>query len=395
MANFFDFDNINQYDSYMININKKDYDKMQECIDNLRQKYNVIIDRNYQIEKENIRDFDFNKQRKLILAHKKVLINVINDVLKIYNEELKDLDVVFLTGSFARGTNKMSSDIDLHFFYKNNNYNYIYEEIISYIISYVMNKTRDCIDPMCIFNMHSENKDMVTSKMNKNKLNIVLKYENKEIKYSYKYGKKRRFYLQYMNSRDINKLFDYLNNEMLLHNHEWCHCFEVIKGKDIFNKQYDKMYVQEEKRLNNDYIRNKIKLLQENIKNSRKNIMNNSISQYKKYYQSKTFEWIYEYISIIRFIMIKDNYRVKYLNLLEIYDLIDESLIINKSIFVEIYRYMWYVERLSVCCYESKINYGLHDDDMIVYSTKEIDNHLELLKKLILEDLERLGEIYG
>ena len=322
------------------------------------------------------------------------MINIINDVLKIYNEELNDLSVVFLSGSFARGTNKMSSDVDLHFFYKNDSYNYIYEEIICYIISRVINKSRDCIDPTFIFNIQSENKTMITSKMDKSKLRVILKYKNNEIKYSYKNGKKRRFYLQYTNTRDINKLFNYLNNETNKHNEEWCHCFEVIKGKNIFNNLYDKMYIQEQNLINNDYISNKINALKETIKVGRRNIINNSISQYKNYYQSKTFEWIYEYISIIRFILIKENRIVKYLNLLDIYDMIEEKSIINKNILIEIYKYMWNLEKLSVYCYENKINYGLHNDDIIDYSTKELDKNLELLKNQILNDLERLGGLY-
>lgn len=394
MTKTFDFNKINQYDTYIINIGKKDYEKMQECIYNLTKKYDYIIKIFYEIEKNNTKEFEFNSQRKFITSHKKLLIDIINDVLKIYKEELNNLSVVFLSGSFSRGTNKMSSDVDLHFFYKNDNYNYIYEEIISYIISRVINKSRDCIDPTFIFNIQSENKTKITSKMDKSKLRVILKYKNKEIKYSYKNGKKRRFYLQYTNTRDIKQLFNYLNNEMNKYNQEWCHCFEVIKGKNIFNKLYDKMYIREQKLINNDYISNKINALKVTIKDNKKNIIDNSISQYKNYYQSKTFEWIYEYISIIRFIFIKENRIVKCLNLFDIYDMIENNSIINKDILIEIYKYMWNLEKLSVYCQENKINYGLHNDDKIDYSTKELDKNLELLKNQILNDLERLGELY-
>lgn len=192
MDKSFNFYNISQYDSYVININKKDYEKMQNCIAELNEKYNGKIKKLYQIEKNNTKEFDFNNQRKFIITHKQLLINVIKDVLKIYNEELNNLSVVFLSGSFARGTNKMSSDVDLHFFYNNDSYNYIYEEIVSYIISRVINKSRDCIDPTFIFNIQSENKTMITSKMDKRKLRVILKYKSKEIKYSYKNGKKEK-----------------------------------------------------------------------------------------------------------------------------------------------------------------------------------------------------------
>ncbi len=43
MKKNFDFESINQYDTYIINVNKKDYEKMQECIYNLTKKYGGMI----------------------------------------------------------------------------------------------------------------------------------------------------------------------------------------------------------------------------------------------------------------------------------------------------------------------------------------------------------------
>lgn len=116
MNHKFNFYEINQYDSYVISINKKDYKKMQKCIAELKKKYNSQIEKLYQIEKNNTIKFDFNNQINFMTKHKRVLIDIINDVLNIYSEELSNLSVVFLSGSFARCTNKMSSDVDLHFF---------------------------------------------------------------------------------------------------------------------------------------------------------------------------------------------------------------------------------------------------------------------------------------
>lgn len=393
MSNIFDFDKISYYNNYIINIDKNDYEKMQSCIAKLKKKYDSKIKILYQHEKNNTIEFNFDNQKCFILKHKQLLLDIIKDVLRIYSEELNDLNVVFLSGSFARGTNKMSSDVDLHFFYNNPNYNYMYEEIVSYIISRIINKSRDCIDPTFIFNIEDKNKIMVTSKMNNSKLKVILKYRNKEIKYTYKSGKKRRFYLQYINSRDINKLFDYLNCEINNDNYEWCHCFEIIKGKNAFNELYNNLYLDELKKINADYINIKINRLKEMINNKEINTIINSISQYKKNYQSKVFELIYEYVSIVRFILIKENYNVKFLNLFDIYDINDSKDIINRYLFMQIYQYMWSLEKLTVYCRENKINYGLHNSDIINYSTKELDESFSKLKDLILNDLERLKKI--
>ncbi|MBE6140974.1 MAG: hypothetical protein E7172_05560 [Firmicutes bacterium] len=394
MGEYFDFFNINQYDNYIINISNKDYKKIQCCISKLKEKYNNELLSLYNLEKQNLKQYNFYNQIEFINKHKKILLEIINDVLADYNNELRNLNVVFLSGSFARYTNKMSSDIDLHFFYKDDNYNYIYEEIVCYIISRIINKSRDSIDPTFIFNIQNENKALITSKMDKSKLTLILRTKNNEIKYSYKYGKKRRFYLQYINTRDINKLFNYLNAEIIKCNEEWCHCFEVIKGKDEFNKLYDKLYNKELNIINNDYIIKKINTLKETIQIDKKCIKNNFISEYKNYYQSQIYKIIYEYVSIIRFILIKEKNVVKYLNLIDIYNLSQKVKEINKDIFIEIYKYMWCVEKLSLYCHENNINYGLHNNTDINYSTKELDKNLKVLKLNILEDLERLSRLY-
>ena len=340
MNHYFDFLKISQYNKYVININQKDYEKILECVNKLKEKYNNELLSLYNLEKQNSKQFNFDNQKQFIIKHKKVLLEIINDVLNTYANELENLSVVFLSGSFARGTNKMSSDIDLHFFYKDNNYNYVFEEIVCYIISRVINKSRDSIDPTFIFNIQIKNKSMITSKMDKNKLSIILKYKKNEIKYSYKYGKKRRFYLQYTNTRDINELFNYLSDELINCNEEWCHCFEIIKGKEAFDNLYDKVYLKELMFINNSYINKKINLLINNIKKDKKNITNSFISEYKNYYQSTIFKYIYEYISIIRFILIKEKNTVKYLNLIDIYNLLQTKNEINKYIFIEIYKYI-------------------------------------------------------
>lgn len=394
MNHYFDFLKISQYNKYVININQKDYEKILECVNKLKEKYNNELLSLYNLEKQNSKQFNFDNQKQFIIKHKKVLLEIINDVLNTYANELENLSVVFLSGSFARGTNKMSSDIDLHFFYKDNNYNYVFEEIVCYIISRVINKSRDSIDPTFIFNIQIKNKSMITSKMDKNKLSIILKYKKNEIKYSYKYGKKRRFYLQYTNTRDINELFNYLSDELINCNEEWCHCFEIIKGKEAFDNLYDKVYLKELMFINNSYINKKINLLINNIKKDKKNITNSFISEYKNYYQSTIFKYIYEYISIIRFILIKEKNTVKYLNLIDIYNLLQTKNEINKDIFIEIYKYMWNLEKLSLYCYENNINYGLHNNTVINYSTKELDEDLKVLKQNILKDLERLSKLY-
>ena len=395
MNDKFDFNNINQFNVYSIELNEYQYKKMQNCIKTLKAKYDEKILELYEIEKMNSKEFDLHHQKEFILSHRQLLVNIINDVLLLYKDELENLDVAFLSGSFARGTNKMSSDIDLHFFYKTDNYNYVTEEIISYIISRIVNKSRDCIDPTFIFNIQTENKTMITNKMDKTKLNIILNYKNKQVKYSYKHGKKRRFYIQYYNTRNIKVLFNYLMNQMSDSNEEWCHCFDVIYGKDKFNHLYHKLFLEEIRKIDKKYIKDKILKLKEELLLFENNTKKEDISDYKKIYQSSEFKLIYEYASIIRLIlMLENNNNVEYLNLLFMYDLICKTKMLNNQIFIKIYKYMWNLETLTIYCHDNNINYGLHNHEKIDYSTNELDYELNNLNKHMILDLERLGGIY-
>jgi len=62
MVNNFNFFNIKQYNKYVINISKKDYKKMQESISILKEKYNTELLILYELEKQNLKQFNFNIQ---------------------------------------------------------------------------------------------------------------------------------------------------------------------------------------------------------------------------------------------------------------------------------------------------------------------------------------------
>lgn len=288
----------------------------------------------------------------------------------------------------------MASDLDLHIFYKNDNYNFLYEEIISYIISRIINKSRDSIDPTFILNFSQKYKNKVTNAMTKYKLKISICSNKKQINYSYCSGKKRRFYLQYNNPRDIKVLEQYIINEVNSDNMEWAHCFKIIYGKKKFNAMYNKIFNEEKKKISNKYILNKISKLNKNINISEFDRNENSISVIKKYFQSKVFEIIYEYVSILRFNLIKQGYDIKYINLYEIYDIFELS---NNSreVIVSIYKYMWSLRKLTIYCHNNNINYGLHNNQFIKYDLSELISEWNSLKQKIILDLKRMEcELY-
>ena len=167
------------------------------------------------------------------------------------------MECVFISGSYARGTNKLASDLDLHFFYSAPLDDYLYEEIICFIVAKILRKRRDSIDPTFILNFH-DNKDKITKLMDNNILEIQLITKNEILNYTYSSAKKRRFYLQYLNSRNLSDLKEYLIEKIKMEDEEYTHCFDVIYGKKAFAKMYKQVFAEECKLITTNYIIQKI-----------------------------------------------------------------------------------------------------------------------------------------
>lgn len=384
IENFYDNEN------FVIYIDNNDYNKINNIIYLLNLKYSNKLSNLRKIEENET--FNLSNCLNKVSYQRKIIINIIKDVINYYVEELENLECVFLSGSYARGTNKMSSDLDLHFFYKNGNYNYVYEEIVCYIISRIIQKSRDCIDPTFILNLSENNKRKITNVMTDKKLSISLIAPKGKIKYSYNCKKKRRFFLQYNNSRNIIDLKNYISKKIKSENLEWCHTFLPIIGENIFYDMYMELYNLEKQIINKEYIKNRIDKLLTNMESlTDLNVELCKISKIKKTYQSDVFEIIYEYILIKRFNLLYLNEQIYYLNLIQIYNCMTGD---TKNNIELIYKYMLSLKKLTVYCYKNSINYGLHNDQYIDYDLIELNTNWKELKCNIILDLKEVRKQY-
>lgn len=116
----------------------------------------------------------------------------------------------------------------------------------------------------------------------------------------------------------------------------------------------------------------------------------NKISNYKKIYQGIANEIIYSYISILRFILIEEGNDIRFINLFDIYNYSKLDNMLNTKLIDKIYKYMWELEKMTVFCYENRINYGLHNDEFIAYPITELNLSFNKIIKNIKRDLERI-----
>lgn len=374
-----------------IEVSDFEIEKIRKVIKKIEQKINLPYENVKKEEMEDINSYDFNRLKKSTIEHKKIVHFVLNEVINEYKEELKGLEVVFLACSFGRDTNKINSDLDLHFIYKNNDYDYCYEEIVCYIITTILKKTRDDIDPKLTINFDKSLKKEYEKMMDDKDLKIALRSNNFKIEYNYRYNKKKKFFLQYNNSKTLKDLQDYIyNNGIIFINQPWAHSFDIIFGKENFEKMYKTIYNKEKKLITYEYIYFQIELLIANFNNFKFNNEKKYISSIKKEYQSEIFTLFYKFLNILRLYYISLGNEIKYLSIYSLYDIVETR---DKKIVNQILEYIWEIRKMSNFCNLNNVNYSLHANDIFEgYDLNKIQLKYEKIQKSIKKKLEEMKE---
>lgn len=307
---FFDYSKIITYQEYKNNIEqlKKWYNKKHKEIIKLYQ--TLLINKN-------LKD-SMDIQQK----HKNIIIELTNKVINIF--DLKDKEIgIYLSNSFARGTNLLDSDIDINFIYDNPSYA-IYEELISSILWQVMGKYRDFIHDSIshrfIDKNTTENIDNVTYKLHFSDYDLIeeITTGNESLMYRLFNAKKDlnsfiKYYTEYLNDSNIN---------------EWIY-FQIplFEGNKYLNYLFDYIKLHENKtRLFKikEYKNNLIDDINKEI-NEIKIINKDNIQTIKKYYKNHIFKHIYETLILLRKIKKEDIF----VPVIDIIDLIEDNSLIN------------------------------------------------------------------
>lgn len=322
----------------IININDEDYNKMNNVINILKNKYQEQL--NY-FKEHNEKSIDN------INNHSKLIKQIITDVLNHYDIIKKYHVCVFLTGSFARCTSKLNSDIDLHFAYPQiyKDKLFKYEEIINYIISAIININRSSIHSMLVTRLNRDNINYLAKVLDENELTVTIHSNKKDITYKYLANTKRRIYLQYGNNNSLEEIFKYLKYEIENNNKEWAHVFYVFTQKETFESNYNQLYQYEISLLNKERINNRISRIKDKISNINKllkEIDKTNISEIKLIYQKKEFALLNEYISYKRDLTLLNNNDWKYINYFD-----NQKYLKEDKIFKYIINYMFTIFTLA------------------------------------------------
>lgn len=230
---------------------------------------------------------------EIIRIQRETLINLIKKILEILNIDEKEFGV-YLSNSYARGTNLLDSDIDINFVYDKQEYK-AYEELISSMLASVYGKYRDFVHDSIVH--HSVESDLSEDDL----LKVRLIFSDDVLEYDITKGNRRLMDKLYKasNSREdfIKYYIERINNDLI---DEWIYFQEPISGglaSDVLD--YIKM-LENGIRTNNidkylDELREEISKLNTDIQDSKID----DISMLKRLFKNHAYKVIYDYLILM------------------------------------------------------------------------------------------------
>ncbi len=234
--------------------------------------------------------------------HEAIIVKLVQKILDILDINADDMGV-YLSNSFARGTNLLDSDIDLNFVYEDKSYK-AYEELISSMLADILGKYRDFVHDSIPH--HTVDSDMTEN----DSLSTRLVFKDGKIDHNITKGNIRlmdklyrasnsresfiKYYIERMNGKEID---------------EWIYFEEDITGC-LSSDVLDYIRALENGMRSNNlegYLRDfeeEIKRLKDDISSS--NI--NDVSVLKRLFKNHAFKVIYEYLILKGKVAKKDFY---------------------------------------------------------------------------------------
>lgn len=222
------------------------------------EKYNIIKDKFITLYRDKIlglRDYYESKSYDISIEEFKMLnekyrdyiIEMINKLGSIFKKNYNIDFCITLSGSLARNSNNLFSDIDINYLTTSHNYEDIIdiEDKINYILQEVLKfRGKDKLHSMVVYLPLIDKKKMSAIDNNE----YILSFVDGKIKVKCRENAEQLMYETYNSTRSIYDVINYFNkydNEFNIN--EWAYCF-----KFVFNEEYLKIYI----KYRNEYRKN-------------------------------------------------------------------------------------------------------------------------------------------
>lgn len=355
------------------------------------EKYNIIKDKfisSYRDKILGLREYYESKAYDIAIEefnmlnkkYRDYIIEMINELGCIF-KNIYNIDFcITLSGSLARNSNNLFSDIDINYLTTSHNYQDIIdiEDKINYILQEVlMFRGKDKLHSMVVYLPLIDKKKISAIDNNE----YILNFPDGKIKVKCRENAEQLMYETYNSTRSIYDVIDYFNkydNEFNIN--EWTYCF-----KFVFNEKYLKIY----RKNRNEYRKNN------NIDIFVKNLLNdirrddNYLDEDLPYIENALLKKIYKTTVLFNFYkLLAIVYRVdKKISKFNIDCFFNESNLLDKNLFNLFNEYLKCIQDLQLILDKKSIDLSSHSNAVL-----DINNINANYKKLtnrenILNDL--------
>ncbi len=355
------------------------------------EKYNIIKDKfisSYRDKILGLREYYESKAYDIAIEefnmlnkkYRDYIIEMINELGCIF-KNIYNIDFcITLSGSLARNSNNLFSDIDINYLTTSSNYEDIIdvEDKINYILQEVlMFRGKDKLHSMVVYLPLIDKKKISAIDNNE----YILNFPDGKIKVKCRENAEQLMYETYNSTRSIYDVIDYFNkydNEFNIN--EWTYCF-----KFVFNEKYLKIY----RKNRNEYRKNN------NIDIFVKNLLNdirrddNYLDEDLPYIENALLKKIYKTTVLFNFYkLLAIVYRVdKKISKFNIDCFFNESNLLDKNLFNLFNEYLKCIQDLQLILDKKSIDLSSHSNAVL-----DINNINANYKKLtnrenILNDL--------
>lgn len=343
------------------------FNDFENAVLRLKQEYEINIESLKSRRDALLKKYDRAILAKLIADHNKMINELVLKIVNLYSPVIKDKPFgIYWNGSFAKNSNRLSSDYDLNFVYPDELKSDLLpvEEQICYLLTKVTDRPRDLVhSPIA---SHLSSADFAEGKLFF-RMNWSNAYEEYEISAGLE-GLMLRSYLSSRAKEVFQKFF--FDNILPMSCNGWPF-YKIIYGEDILQPAFDEIAAEEKRRFKTLEFKESFNKLIQDRKDIIKNLLSlpasvctNKIKDIKEYYKKNPIDQIYVTLNLLKRKIIMDGEDVEVLKIDECSKNKHIRLLLGDQLFNDffemVYEYFWNVIRLEAIFEKQKLRFGVH-----------------------------------
>ena len=245
----------------------------------------------------NTRDFD--KVFDIIKYHKNIVVDLIKKLIDKFDFDNQKIGI-YLSNSFARGTNLIDSDIDLNFMYEDFSEGKKYEELISHALFEITSKYRDFIHDSISHRLPREDIDIEDD----DEVIYEIIFSDGKIQDKITKGNEKLMLKLYNSYKDINSFTKYYTERINSYNiDEWLYFqTRIYSSPNYLDSLFSYICLLESSTAHLKFNVYKTSLMKE-ISDTLKQLdafNTNDMAEFKRFFKNVIYKYIYETLIILK-----------------------------------------------------------------------------------------------